>query len=177
MRKLSILLLAIVLPFMLMAQTYAPVDKSSSVTFKIKNLGFNTTGSFAGLAGTIHFSPENTGAASFDVSIDANTINTDNNMRDNHLRSDDYFDVAKYPTIKFVSTKVTAKGSGFIVSGKLTIKQTTKEISFPFTAVAGKADYRFKGSFTINRRDFGVGGNNTIADKLTVQLDVVAVAK
>src|SRR5450432_270340 len=86
---------------------YKPEDQGSSVQFKIRNLGFNVNGSFSGLDGNIQFDPNNLAASNFDVSVDANTINTDNNMRDNHLRKDTYFDVKNYPRIRFVSTKIT----------------------------------------------------------------------
>src|SRR5580692_2210099 len=86
---------------------YKPADQGSSVQFKIRNLGFNVNGSFSGLDGNIQFDPNNLTTANFDVSIDANTVNTDNNMRDNHLRNETYFDVKNYPRIHFVSTKIT----------------------------------------------------------------------
>src|SRR6187397_66277 len=100
-------LLVLLLSFDLCAQTYTPVDSASTISFKIKNLGFNTTGSFSGLAGTVTFTPDNPDGCSFDVHIDANTVNTGVEMRDNHLRSDDFFDVKNYPQIRFVSEKVT----------------------------------------------------------------------
>jgi len=155
---------------------YKPVDKGSAVQFKIKNFGFNVSGSFSGLDGVIKFDPANPGSGSFDVSIDANTINTDNETRDNHLREDTYFDIKDYPRIKFVSTKVTAsnKQGTYIISGKLTIKKVTQDISFPFTAVQVENGYQFKGSFKINRRDFDVGGSSTISDSLEVILDILS---
>jgi len=155
---------------------YKPVEKSSVVKFKVKNFGFNVTGSFSGLDGTIQFDPNNLSTASFDVSIDANTVFTDNNARDNHLREDSYFDVKNYPRIRFVSTKVTPsnkKGTLFIF-GKLTIKNETKEVSFPFTAEPSQDGFLFKGDFKINRKDFGVGGSSTISDNVDLTLSVLA---
>jgi polyisoprenoid-binding protein YceI len=154
---------------------YKPVDKGSSIQFKIKNFGFNTGGSFSGLSGTIQFDPNNLSTAAFDVSIDANSINTDNNSRDNHLREDTYFDVKNYPRIHFVSTKVTqSKEGGFMMYGKLTIKKKTEDISFPFTATPADGGFLFKGEFKINRRDFDVGGSSTISDNLEVVLSVLS---
>jgi polyisoprenoid-binding protein YceI len=160
----------------LSAQTLAPVDKASEVKFRIKNLGFNTTGSFSGLAGVITFNPNNPDGCRFDVHIDAKTVNTGNDMRDKHLRDEDYFDVKNHPQIRFVSIKVTntKKNGTLFVSGKLTMKGVTKEISFPFTATATQDGYLFNGEFSINRRDFKVGGGSTVSDKLTVLLKVVA---
>ncbi|RYG02355.1 MAG: YceI family protein, partial [Chitinophagaceae bacterium] len=151
------------------------VAGESKITFKIKNLGFNTNGSFSGITGKINFDETKPAESSMEVSIPAKTVNTDNNKRDNHLRSDDYFDVKNYPDIRFVSTSITAgnKKGEYVVKGKLTIKKTTKEISIPFTATASTGGFRFSGEFSINRRDFGVGGGSTISDNLDVQLDVV----
>ena len=176
MKKTIVLILGLFLSLSLFSQSLTPVDSASEVTFKIKNLGFNTGGSFSGLAGTITFNPDNPDGCSFDVHIDANTVNTGVDMRDDHLRSDDYFDVKNHPQIRFVSQKVTgSKKSGTLfVSGKLTIKGITKDISFPFTAQPTKDGYLFNGEFKINRRDFKVGGGSTVSDNLTVFLKVTA---
>jgi polyisoprenoid-binding protein YceI len=175
MRKYTLLLLIVLMGNFAMAQ-YKPVDKGSSVKFEIKNFGISTTGSFSGLQGTISFDKDHPEDAKFDVSIEANTINTGIGKRDNHLREDSYFDVKKYPRIHFISTKVTRSASGTLtIAGKLTIKGKTKDISFPFTATANNDGYLFKGSCSINRRDFEVGGSSTISDNLTVELNIAAV--
>jgi polyisoprenoid-binding protein YceI len=128
------------------------------------------------LDGTIQFDPNDPTTANFNVSIDANSISTDNDARDNHLREDSYFDVKNYPRIHFVSTKVTPsnKQGVFYIAGKLTIKKTTKDISFSFTATPSGDGYLFKGDFKISRRDFEVGGSSTISDNLEVFLSVLA---
>jgi len=175
MKRFFLLLTCGMIGFFANAQ-YKPVDLGSSVHFKIKNFGFNVSGSFSGLDGRIEFDPDNLSTASFDVSIDANSINTDNNMRDNHLREDTYFDVKNYPRIHFVSTKVTPSNKQGIlfIFGKLTIKKTTKDISFPFTATPSGDGYLFKGDFKLNRRDYDVGGSSTISDNLELSLSVLA---
>jgi len=140
-------------------------------------MGFNITGSFTGLAGQIHFDPANLSTSNFEATIDVSTINTGIDMRDEHLRTDDYFDAKNYPTIKFVSTKVTPSNkSGILyIFGNLTIRNITKEISFPFKATAQDAGYLFSGEFKINRRDFNVGRSSaTLGDNLTVLLTVFA---
>jgi polyisoprenoid-binding protein YceI len=153
---------------------YKPEDQGSSVQFKIKNLGFNVNGSFSGLDGNIQFDPSYLATAKFDVSIDAKTINTDNKMRDNHLLDETYFDTKNYPRIRLASTKITSsnKTGTFFIFGKLTIKNQTKDVSFPFTATPSNEGYLFKGTFKINRRDFGVGGTSTISDELEVSLNI-----
>ena len=157
------------------AQTYKPVDEGSSVKFTIKNFGFNVSGTFHGLNGTIQYDPAKPLNTSFDVTVDANTINTGIDMRDEHLRSDSYFDVKNYPQIHFVSTRVTTsnKAGTFFVFGNLTIKQTTKEISFPFTIKPQVDAYLFSGEFKMNRRDFAIGGSGTISNDLVVKLEVL----
>jgi polyisoprenoid-binding protein YceI len=169
-------IVALFFSFSLNAQTLTPVDSASEVTFKIKNLGFNTSGSFSGLAGTIRFTPDAPDGCSFDVHINAKTVNTGVELRDNHLRGEDYFDVKNYPQIRFVSVKVTGskKNGTLFVSGKLTIKGITKDIAFPFTAQPVTNGFLFTGDFKINRRDFGVGGGSTLSDNLTVILKVIA---
>ena len=176
MNRLFYLLLFTGLSMAAWSQDLQLKDDESKVRFKIKNLGFNVTGSFSGLQGAIQFDPNNLAACNFNVSIDANTINTGISGRDNHLRKESYFDVKNHPRIQFVSTKVTPstrKGTLFIF-GKLTIKGTTKDISFPFIATPVNGGYLFKGDFKINRRDFDVGGGSTISDNLTVMLEVTA---
>jgi len=175
MKTILLALTAWTLSGFITTQTYKPTDENSSVKFKIKNFGFSITGSFTGLQGAVEFDPSNLSACSFDVSVDANTINTGIDMRDDHLRGEEYFDVKNYPRIRFVSTRVTPsnKSGTLFVFGKLTIKNTTKDISFPFTATPQNGGYQFNGEFKINRRDFKVGGGGTISDELTVMLNVI----
>jgi len=171
-----ILFLSVIISAISATAQYKPTDQGSAVQFKIKNLGFNVNGSFSGLQGTIQFDPAHPELCSFDVSVEAASVNTDNTMRDDHLRKDNYFDVKTYPRIHFQSTKIlpSNKAGAYIVSGKLTIKNTTKEISFPFSATASQTGYVFKGSFRINRRDFQVGGGSTISDELDLMLNITA---
>jgi len=158
------------------AQEYKPVDEGSAVAFEIKNLGFNTKGSFKGLDGRIVFDPNDLSKSSFDVTVDAATVNTDNEMRDNHLRKESYFDVENYPKIRFISTSCSGpdKNGHYTLSGKLTIKKTTKEMNVSFLATRLRDDYIFKGDFQINRKDYEVGGSSTIANNLNVSVTVRA---
>lgn len=155
---------------------YIPADDGSSVKFKIKNLGINVDGSFKGLKGNIFFDAANASATKIDVTVDANTINTGIQMRDNHLRKPEYFDVLTYPLIRFVSVTVASAGNGkYNVTGKLTIKNTTKLISFVFTAVPKDAGMLFTGMYKINRRDYDIGGRSlTLSDNLEINLTVFA---
>lgn len=177
--KKSILLLITILAlhFCQAQKTLIPVDAGSKVHFVIKNFGVRTGGDFAGLKGLIKFDPINFASTVFDVSIDAATINTGNSSRDDHLREEEYFDVAKYKTISFKSTKVvrSTKEGRFYVYGNLTIKGVTKPVEFGFGAKAKDGGYVFDGEFQINRRDFGVGGSSvSMSDKLKISLSVFA---
>lgn len=154
-----------------------PSDTGSSIKFVIKNFGTNVDGSFKGLQGKINFDAANPGATSINISADANSINTGIKLRDTHLRKEEYFDVAKYPRISFTSTKISAGSTAgsYQATGKFTIKNITKDISFPFTAESSDNGVLFKSSFKINRRDFGVGGNSAVmSDFVTINLSVLA---
>jgi len=170
-----IALFFILLYSIVQAQVYVPDDAKSKVNFKIKNFGSSVEGSFKGLKGTLNFDASNLSNALFDVTINSATIDTGISMRDNHLRKRDYFDVTDFPTIRFVSSNVakTGKLNEAVVSGKLTIKNTTKEISFPFRYNETNSVLHFTGEFKINRRDFNVGGSSfSLSDELIVLLDV-----
>ncbi|MGD1839460.1 MAG: YceI family protein [Thermonemataceae bacterium] len=154
------------------AQTVWKVQ-DSQVSFKIKNAGFWVDGSFKGLEAVIQFDPK-TLKGNILASIDASTIDTDNNARDKHLREEDYFHVEKYPKITMKASRFARSKSGnYIGYFSVTIKNTTKEVTVPFT-FDGKT---MKGYFTIDRRDFGVGGNSIIlSDKAKLDITVTLSA-
>jgi len=152
---------------------YKLIAKNSSVAFSVKNFGIRVSGSFSEVNGTIKFDKNNLPESLFDVTVGANSISTGNDLRDKHLRDEDFFDVSKYPTLHFVSSKITAdKGDTYTITGQLTIKNVTKTVSFPFTAVPTKTGYDFKGSFAINRKDFGVGKSGVISETVDVSVSL-----
>ena len=154
--------------------SYQPVGKLSTVQFAIKNLGFTVNGSFGGVLGRIDFDPAAPGSAVFDVTVDAGSVNTDNTMRDDHLRGESFFDTEHYRLIRLVSERIGFYRKGtYLFEGRLTIKGHTKDVSFPFVAAQVDGGYRFRGSFAINRRDFEVGGSSTISDRTEINLDVI----
>jgi polyisoprenoid-binding protein YceI len=158
-------------------QNYTPTDAGSKVRFVIKNFGINTGGTFEGLAGSIIFDPANLASASFNVSVDAKSVDTDMEARDNHLRKEEYFDVEKYPKLSFRSTKITTtnKDGYLFMFGVITIKNISKEISFPFKQTSKDDGILFDGEFKLNRRDFGVGGKSfSMSDELNVELSIFA---
>jgi polyisoprenoid-binding protein YceI len=172
MKSTILLMLAMFIRGFAIAQ-YHPVDQGSTLNFTVKNFGIEVGGSFTGVKGTITFDPANLPASAFDVTIDAASVNTDNSLRDSHLRDGVYFDVKKYPTIHLVSKSVsTGKKGMFLINGTLTIKKQTKPVSLPFSATPTDDGLIFKGTLSINRRDFEVGGTSTISDKVDITLNV-----
>lgn len=156
------------------AQNWKPV--TAAVTFKIKHsLGATADGSFKGFAGTIFFDAMNLTTASLKATIDAKSIDTGINMRDNTMRSEDYFNVEKYPKISMVSTKIekNIKENEYIGFFNLTIKNVTKNIKIPFTFTQNGTQATFKGSFAINRIEFGVGEKSALlGDTATITITV-----
>lgn len=147
---------------------------SYQIKFKIKNAGFNVDGVFTGLQTKITFDQKLIDKCYILASVESKTINTGNSARDGHLKKPDYFDVIKYPKIILESNRITfdatQKYKGIF---KLTIKNKTKEIEIPFTVIEKEGKATFEGKFTINRRDFDVGGSSFIlAD--TVELVIKA---
>mgnify|MGYP001259231335 CR=1 FL=1 len=157
------------------SQQFVPVDEQSTVQFIITNIGFEVTGTFGGLQGSVWFDEKNLGSSYVNVTVNAASVDTDNSSRDKHLRGADYFNVKIYPLIRLTSVKIAKSVTPgyYVLFAKLTIKETTKEISFPFTATPEAGAYRFKGEFSIKRRDFAVGGKNTISNDLKVKLNVL----
>ncbi len=177
MLKKSLTIIALVCSCIAFGQSYTPTDAGSRVHFSIKNFGINTGGTFEGLTGNITFDPSNLSTASFQVSVDAKSVDTDMEARDNHLRKAEYFDVEKYPKITFKSTKITTtnKPDYLFIFGVITIKNVSREVSFPFTQKAKDDGILFEGEFKLNRLDFGVGGKSfSMSDELTVELSVFA---
>jgi len=149
----------------------------ASVTFKIKNAGLTVEGSFGGLISEINFDAENYSKSSMEASVDVNTINTGIDLRNSHLKKEEYFNAAKFSRITAKSTSFTKEKDGtFKGSFKLTIKGITKEIIIPFSFIESAKGAVFKSTFTLNRRDYTVGGNSwTMADDVTVTIIVTAV--
>ncbi|WP_299291338.1 YceI family protein [uncultured Mucilaginibacter sp.] len=147
---------------------------SSAITFKIKNLGIATSGSFTGLTAAINFDKDHLNTSTIEASVDAKTISSDNTLRDNHLKREEYFDVEKYPEIKLKSVSFVQKNKeSFIGIFNLTIKDKTKPVKVPFSYIENNTGSIFKGSFDINRLDFGVGSKSMVlANEVTVFIDV-----
>ena len=156
----------------------------SEVSFKIRHLLAKTSGRFTKFSGTIKVDPADVSKSSVEVSIEAASVNTDNEGRDKHLKGADFFDVEKYPTITFKSTSVKEVAKGKLeVTGDFTLRGVTKRITFPITnagtqpgmkpgsVIAGFID----GALTINRNDYGIKyGPGVLGDEVAISLNVEA---
>jgi polyisoprenoid-binding protein YceI len=148
------------------------VSGQSGVTFKIKNAGFNVNGKFEKYTTNIVYNPAEPAKASFSGTISVTSINTNINKRDEHLRKNDYFDVAKYPNITFKSNSVREVSAGMLeVSGTLKIKNVSKTVVMPVSVKKVGNQHEFTGNLEINRRDYEVGGSSLIlSDKVVITI-------
>ncbi|MGB5809919.1 MAG: YceI family protein [Polyangiales bacterium] len=148
----------------------------SKLGFTAETLLFDVDGEFAEYSVEVEGDANKPEKAKVKVSIDVGSIDTDNEKRDNHLKSPDFFDAAKHPTITFESTSIRKKGAQLIVKGNLTMHGQTKPVTIPFNVAKGKngagADTTaYKGKITIDRNDFGVG-TDSIAAKISLEDEV-----
>lgn len=173
----------VAMPFVLAATPLAGptvhvIDKShSEINFVADSRLLSAHGYFEKWEANIQLDPANLEASSVAIAIDASSLNTRVTMRDNHLRSDAFFDVAKFPTITFtsVSVKKTENPKILDITGDLTIRGTTKRVSVPaFMVFYDKGAGRFRGRFTVNRKDYGLSFDpplNPIENEVQVQWD------
>jgi polyisoprenoid-binding protein YceI len=164
------------------------VDKGhSSATFKVRHMMANVTGQFRDFDGSISIDRANPAKSSVEFTIQAASIDTGSENRDNHLRSPDFFDAAKFPAITFKSTSVQPKSAtAFDVTGDLTMHGVTKRVTLPVSFLGfGKTARGEKAGFeietTVNRKDYGIVWNKNLDEgglllgedvKVTINLEV-----
>src|SRR5262249_31367458 len=146
---------------------------------------------FDGPNGTVTYDPKNPAATKIDATIDARTINTRNPDRDKDLRSDLFFDVAKYPKITFKSTTAQASGGKLEVTGTLTMHGVTKSVTLDIEGptpeikdIWGSTRIGATATTKLDRREFGLvynrmleGGGAVVGDEVTVTLDIEMTRK
>lgn len=175
-KKITLTALAVLLSiFSLNAQspTTWQIDKAhSSVNFTIAHFFSSVTGRFTDFSGNIAFDPNNLAGSQAEFIISVKSINTDNQKRDQHLMSSDFFDADKFPKITFKSTRFEKKSdNNFVVYGNLTIKNITKKVALPFKVLGEMEHPMMKGTIVfgislqtkIKRSDYGVGVGNWAA--------------
>jgi len=175
------------------APTTWSVDKThTEIGFEVRHIFSKVHGRFNDFTGTIVFDDQNPANIKVDATADAKSIWTDNEQRDKHLRSADFFAVDSFPTLSFKSTKVTAAGKGkYKVAGDLTLRGVTRPVVFDGEflgsgafgmgghAMGNKAG--FTATTVINRKDFGIIWNKTLdsgslmlSDDVTLELNIEA---
>jgi polyisoprenoid-binding protein YceI len=185
--------LALLLPVFLMPALAAAepaiykVDADhSGVSFSIRHFVSNVSGRFRDFDGLIKYDAQTPGASSVELTVRAASIDTSNNDRDEHLRSKDFFEVEKYPTLTFSSTRVAAKDAKTLeVTGNLTLHGVTREITFPVqllgTMKAPQGEKAgFEAAFTVNRKEYGISWNNildsgpVLGDEVRITVEIEA---
>lgn len=166
-------------------ETWQIDPNHTAAQFSVRHMGISTVrGGFTKVSGSAQYDPSNPSKTSVETTIDATSVDTRVSMRDDDLRSANYFDVAKYPTITFKSKSVEPAGEGKLkLVGDLTIHGVTKEValavdlpSAPVTDPRGNAHVGASASTTINRKDFGVGGASpTVGEDIAITIDVELV--
>ncbi|NVO00376.1 MAG: polyisoprenoid-binding protein [Geobacteraceae bacterium] len=180
--------LTLALPVLASATTWNIDPDHSNVGFRVKHLMVsNVKGNFNKYSGVVDIDDKDVTRSKIDVTIDTNSINTNVQKRDDHLRSADFFDVTKYPNMTFVSKKVAKTGKGALkVTGDLTIHGITKEVILNVEPLSkeskdpwGNIRRGTSASTTINRKDFGLTWNKAletggvvVGDEVTISLEV-----
>lgn len=165
------------------------IDRShSEVAFQVRHLLSKVRGRFTDFAGTIEFDEANPQSSRIDVAIQANSIDTAEADRDKHLRSADFFEVGKYPTLTFVSTSVMPRdGNTYDVAGDLTIHGVTRPVTLPASFLGAAQDpwghtrFVFEAELTLNRKDYGLTWNAAletggflVGDEVRITLSIQA---
>jgi polyisoprenoid-binding protein YceI len=154
-----------------LAQTQWKMDPSHShASFTVRHLVIsNVRGEFGKMEGTLSFDPDAPEKSRIEATIDTTSIDTREPKRDAHLKSPDFFDTAKFPTMTFKSTKVERAGDGYEVTGDLTIKGTTKPVVFkvdevtkPIKDMQGSERVGVHATTKINRQEFGLTWNKAV---------------
>jgi polyisoprenoid-binding protein YceI len=157
----------------------------SAAQFAVRHLGISTVrGEFRKVSGSANYDAADPGKTALDATIDATTVDTRVDMRDNDLRSPNFLDVQKYPTITFKSKRAESAGSGKLkITGDLTIHGVTREAvldvdgpTAPVKDPKGNVHMGASASTTINRKDFGVNGApGMVGDEITITIDTELV--
>jgi polyisoprenoid-binding protein YceI len=183
---LSALCFAAVLPAQVTSWRIDP--NHSAAYFSIRHLMISTVrGQFAGVNGTVLYDSARPEASSVQATVDCSTVNTGVAKRDDQMRGPDFFDVKKYPVMKFVSKRVETAGPGKLkISGDLTINATTRpvvlDVDGPSPSVKdaqGREKIGLNATTKINRKDFGIVWNEVLetggfalADEVSISLDI-----
>ncbi len=190
-RKILVVIIAIVaLQISAFAGDVYKLDVAhTNIGFSVKHMVISTVvGKFTDFYGTIIYDENNPLNTQAEVTIQTASINTDNPKRDAHLRSPDFFNAKKFPTITFKTKKIVKQGDQLLAIGDLTMHGVTKEIRLPFTITGkitdpwGNTRIGLDASTTINRQDFGIkwnmaldSGGFVVSDEVKIIIHVEAI--
>ena len=164
----TLLLVAAVFAFNIVSPEWKISDK-----YNISFSSNDVEGIFKTFKGSIAFDEQNLAVSNFDVTIDVASINTGNALQNKHAKSDEWFDVTKYPVIHYVSKKIVKAGNAYQVTGDLEVHGVKKEFTIPFTFVRKGNAATFNGTFNVNRNDFHIGKpGGDVADVIKVTVAV-----
>jgi len=170
--------------------TYKIDSAHSAADFSVRHMGIsNVHGHFGGVAGTVNLDEKDITKSSVTATIDATTVDTGNGQRDGDLKGPHFFDVEKFPTLTFVSKKLSEEGGQKKLTGDLTLHGVTKSVTLDLEGpskeqadMQGKTRRAFSATTSINRQEFGLtyggslkSGDAMIGDDVKIELNIEAV--
>jgi polyisoprenoid-binding protein YceI len=170
-------------------QAYTIDPDHSEASFQVRHLFTQVRGRFSSFGGTIELDPDNLEASKVDFTIEAGSIDTDNEKRDGHLKSEDFFYVEKHPDITFVSDSIEKTGeSTYDVTGTLTMRGVSKRVTLPVELLGigtdpwGNTRAGFSTETTVDRQEYGINWNQALdqggyllGDDVEVQVNIEAI--
>lgn len=162
----------------------------SKIGFEVNHFFTPVEGYFKDFEGELKFDPDDLKGSSINFTIQVASIKTNSDRRDNHLKSGDFFNVEKYPVMKFVSTSISKTDDSYVAKGNLTIKDVSKSVEITFHILGigdhpmkkGNKIISIKGGLKINRSDYGVGTGSwaatvVVGEEVTIEIVIEATRK
>ncbi len=186
LRTSQVILVAFLFSFTstkIVAPTWNIDTNHSKISFEVNHFFTPVEGYFNDYKGELKFDPTDLEGSSVNFVVQVASVQTDSDKRDKHLQSGDFFSVEKFPEMKFVSTSISKADEGYIITGRLTIKDVTKTIDMPFEVLGigdhpmkkGNKIIALKGGLKINRNDYGVGTGSWAATAVVGEEVIIKV--
>ena len=172
MKRKTIVIAIILMGISFLCKAQTINTSKSKVLFEIQNFTIKKVkGTIKGMKGNLNFSPVSLSNSFFNVCIDPGTIDTGNAKRDTQLKNAEFFHIARYPEICFISTSVEKSGISYKTTGRLTMHGVTKEVEILFLH-SGKT---FTGKLKLNRLDYNIGPQATfpLSKDVTMKIECV----
>jgi len=165
----------VLLSFLLASLFAQTIDNDKSyVKFSVRNIGIrDVTGTITDMQGSANLNAKQPDSSNFDVTVNVNTINTNDKKRDAHLKNEDFFETDKWQTIHFQSKTIQKQNDNYTVIGDLTIKDVTNAVNVPFKIIETDSTITFIGGEIVNRIDYNVGvdySNFKIGYDITIEV-------